>query len=131
MKQFFLALAIICLFSCSKEQTIQPIDGTWTIIETNSAESGYIEVQTYRPSSEVTLEFGSNGTLIRTGSNPGTAKSPLWEYDKYQLLEKNIIRFYQSAGSKETKAFYTLDGNLFLNYLSMRHGYEEKFLKIK
>jgi hypothetical protein len=105
--------------------------GTWTIVETNSAENGFIEVQIYPPSSEVTLEFGSNGTLLRTGSNPGTAKSPLWEYDKYQVLEKNIIRFYQSAGGKEVKAFYTLDGNLFLNYLAMRHGYEEKFLKIK
>ncbi|RYF81424.1 MAG: hypothetical protein EON98_12395 [Chitinophagaceae bacterium] len=131
MKRLILALAIVCLFSCSKEQTIQPIDGTWTIIETNTAESGYIEVQTYLPSSEVTLEFGSNGMLIRTGSNPGTAKCPLWEYDRYQLLEKNIVRFYQSAGNKEVKAYYTLEGNLFLNYLNMRHGYEEKFQKIK
>jgi len=131
MKQLFICVALIALFSCTRQNLKEPFSGTWTIVETNSAENGFIQLQTYPPSSEVTLKFAGNGTLVRTGTNPGTAKSPLWEYDKYQVLEENIIRFYQSAGSKEMRALYTVDGNLVLNYLAMRHGYEETFLKIK
>ena len=131
MKHFFFALAIACLFSCSKEQTIQPIDGTWTIIETNAGTGYGVQVQTYAPSSETTVQFAANGQLIVTGTNPGQAMSPLWEFDRYELLPDQIIRFYQSNGQEEMKAFMTLDGNLFLNYLSARCEFEEKYIRLK
>ena len=131
MKQLLLLFAMTTLFGCTKERISQPPPGTWTIVETNDVSAGYVQIQTYVPSTEVTLEFGNAGNLILTGSNPGVAKSPLWEYDKYQMLEKNIIRFYQSTGNKERQAYYEVEGNLYLNYFDARHGYEEQFLRVK
>jgi hypothetical protein len=130
MKKLFLLLTVICLFSCSKEN-IPSISGIWTIVETNAEIGGGVQVQTYPPSSEVTMEFGANGQLILTGTNPGRAMSPLWDYDRYEVLPDQVIRFYKSFNGEEMKAFFTVEGDLFLNYLTVRCGYEEKFLRLK
>ena len=131
MKQLLLFFAIAILFGCTKENISEPPAGTWTIIETNLEEAGGIQIQTYSPSSEITLEFGKNGNLLLSGANPGNAMSPLWEYDSYQILEDDIIRFYQRTGNKEVQAYFSIEGNLYLNYLNLRCPYEEEFLKIK
>jgi hypothetical protein len=130
MKKIFLLLAVVCLFSCSKEN-IPSINGTWTIVESNIGTGSGYTVQTYSPSSEVTIEFGQNGKLLLTGTNPGTAMSPLWEFDNYELKANHMIIFSQSSGAKEMEAFYTLDGHLFLNYTWARCGYEERFVRVK
>jgi len=131
MKQLFAFLAIVILFGCTKENHSDLLSGTWTIVETNIEDAGGIQVQSYPPSSEITLEFGINGSLILTGANPGNAMSPLWEYDSYQMLEDNVVRFYQRSGNKEVQAYFSIEGNLFLNYLNLRCPYEEQFLKVK
>ena len=131
MKQLLLFLAITILFGCTKEKISEPPAGTWTIVETNLEDAGGIQFQTYAPSSEMNLEFGENGKLVLSGVNPGNAMSQLWEYDSYQLLEDEIIRFYQRNGSKEVQAYFSIEGNLYLNYLNLRCPYEEEFLKIK
>lgn len=131
MKQLLTFLAAAILFGCSKEKISSPPTGTWTIIETNLEDAGGIQVQTYTPSSEISLEFGAKGDLVLTGANPGNAMSPLWEYDSYQMLEDDVIRFYQRAGNKEVQAYFSIEGDLFLNYLNLRCPYEEKFLRIK
>ena len=131
MKKLVLLFWVAALLSnCTKEKIIEPISGTWTIVETNDARAGYIQVKTYAPSSEITLQFGENNNLILTGNNPGVAESPLWEFDKYQVLQGNFVKLYQSTGSKQMKVYYEIEGNLFLNYPD-RHGYEEKFLRIR
>ncbi len=131
MKQlcFFIALAFV--FSCTKEKFSEPVAGTWTIIQSNIGTGSGSMVQSYTPSSEITIEFGANSNLVLTGSNPGLATSPLWKYNKYQLLPGNKIRFFQSSGADEMEAFVTVDGQLYLDYLWARCGYQEKFLKIK
>lgn len=131
MKPLFLCLALFSLFSCSKEKITQTIPGTWTIIESNIGTGTGFNVQAYSPASEITLEFGSGGILLLTGSRPGTAMSPLWEYDRYEIKLGNIIRFFQSGGIKQMQAYYSLNNELYLNYTWARCGYEEKFLKIK
>lgn len=131
MKKLILLFWASALFlSCTKEKITDAISGTWTIVETNDARTGYIQVKTYTPSSEITLQFGDNGNLVLTGSNPGVAESPLWEFDKYQVLPGNFVKLYQSVGNKEMKVFYEIEGSLFLSYPDW-HGYEEKFLRIK
>lgn len=131
MKQLFLLLAIACLFSCSKEKIVETISGTWTIVETNTDASGIVQVQTYAPSSEFTMEFGPEGRLILTGANPGQAMSPLWGFDRYEVLPGNMLRFFQSNGTQEIKAYFTINGELFLNHLSTRCAFEERFVRIK
>lgn len=131
MKQLFLLLAIACLFSCTKEKIVETVSGTWTIVETNTDAGGIVQVQTYAPTSEFTVEFAPNGQLILTGANPGQAASPLWNYDRYEVLPDNIIRFFKSTGNEEIKAYFTINGELFLNHLSTRCAHEEKFTKIK
>jgi hypothetical protein len=131
MKQLFLLLAIVCLFSCTKEKIVETVSGTWTIVETNTDASGIVQVQTYAPTSEFTIEFGANGQLILTGANPGQAMSPLWGFDRYEVLPGNMIRFSQSNGSQEIEAYFTINGELFLNHLSTRCAHEEKFVRVK
>lgn len=131
MKTILLCVAMLTLFSCSKENLDKTIPGSWTIVETNIGDGSGYAIQTYTPSSEITIEFGAGGQLMLTGSNPGTAMSPLWEYDRYQIRKDNTIRFYQSTGSKEMEAYYSVEGNLFLNYLWARCGYEEQFLRVR
>ena len=131
MKTLLLCVVFLTLFSCSKEKLDQTIPGTWTIVESNIGDGTGYTIQTYPPSSEITLEFGPSGQLLLTGTNPGTAMSPLWEYDRYEIRKDNTIHFYQSTGSKEMEAYYSLDGHLFLNYLRARCGYEERFLRVK
>lgn len=132
MKQLLLLAAVVSVFGCAKEQIVQTIPGTWTIVETNDGSIGMgYRVQTYSPSTEITLQFGNDGSLILSGSNPGVANSPLWEYDRYEIAENHIIRFYQSNGRKQKKAYYEIEGSLFLNYVDNRHGYEERFLRIR
>jgi hypothetical protein len=104
MKRLTVFLAIICLFSCTKEKIVESVSGTWTIVETNSDATGIIQVQSYAPSSEFTVEFGANGQLNLSGANPGQAMSPLWGYNRYEVLPGNIIRFFKSTGSEEIKA---------------------------
>ena len=131
MKQLLTFFAITILLGCTKEKISEPPTGTWTIIETNLEDAGGIQIQTYTPSSEVTLEFGNNGSLMLSGANPGNAMSPLWEYDSYQMLEDDIVRFYQRHGNKEAQAYFSIEGNLYLNYLNLRCPYEEEFLRVK
>ncbi|HUC81727.1 MAG TPA: hypothetical protein VMR70_12480 [Flavisolibacter sp.] len=133
MKQLFLLVAAICLFSCYKEKKpiLETVSGTWTIVETSTDASGIVQVQTYLPSSEFTMEFAPGGQLVLTGANPGQAASPLWNYDRYQVLPENMIRFYQSTGTQEIKAYFTVNGELFLNHLSTRCAHEEKFVRLK
>lgn len=101
------------------------------MVETNTDTGGAIQVQTFAPSSEITLEFRPGGQLLVSGPNSLQAMSPLWQYNRYQLLNDNIIRFYQTGGSSETRAYFTLNGDLYLNYLHVRCPYKEKFLKIR
>ena len=133
MKQLLLLAAVVSFFGCTKEKIIESIPGTWTIIETNDGDTGGagFKIQTYSPSSEISLHFGENGDLQLEGSNPGKANSPLWHYDRYELLEGHTIRFYQSSGNKQQKAYFEIEGDLYLNYINSRHGYEEKFLRVK
>ncbi|HVF96601.1 MAG TPA: hypothetical protein VM871_04740 [Flavisolibacter sp.] len=131
MRKLLPLLTFLFLLGCSKEKFPQTIPGTWTIIESNIGTGTGYTVQTYAPSSETTIEFASNGTLVLTGINPGTAMSPLWEFDRYEIEPDNKIRFYQTSGGKEMEAFFTLNGELYLNYLWARCGYEEKFLKLR
>jgi hypothetical protein len=131
MKQLLTFFAITILFGCTKEKISEPPTGTWTIVKTDLGDAGGIQIQTFTPSSEITLEFGKNGSLLLTGANPGNALSPLWEYDSYQILEDDIIRFYQRYGNKEVQAYFSIEGNLYLNYLHLRCPYEEEFLRIK
>ena len=79
MKQLLLLAAVVSFFGCTKEKIIEPIPGTWTIVETNDGGTGAgIRIQTYSPTSEISLHFGENGNLQLEGSNPGRANSPLW-----------------------------------------------------
>lgn len=131
MKRLFYSLVVILLFSCTKENVPSTIDGTWAIVESNIGNGTGIEVMQYTPSSELTLQFAENNTLVLAGANPGTAQSPLWQYDRYQLLPNSMIRFFQSYGPQEMKAHYTIEGELFLNYPWARCGHEEKFVRVK
>lgn len=131
MKRFVTCLALLALFSCTKEKRPSLPSGSWTIVESNIGTGTGFVVQTYQPSSELTVEFGADGKLLLTGNNPGTANSPLWEFDRYEMKPNNHMRFYQSGGSKEMEAFATVNGELHLNYLQTTCGYEEKFLRVK
>lgn len=131
MKRLLYSLVLILLFSCTKEQVPATIDGTWTIVESNIGTGSGVEVHRYAASSEITLQFAPNNVLTLTGANPGAARSPLWEFDKYEIRENSMIRFFQSSGTLEMTAHYTIEGQLFLNYTWARCGYEEKFVRIK
>src|SRR4051812_47885448 len=112
MKLLSLSIALFVLSACTKEKISPTIPGTWTIVESNIGTGTGYSVQTYLPSSEITLEFMPNGNLSVSGNNPGTAMSPLCEFDKYKITADNKVRFFQSAGTKEMEAFYTLNGDL-------------------
>lgn len=131
MKKILPIWTLVFLFSCTKEKTSVNIPGTWAIVESNIGTGTGYTVQTYLPSSEFTVEFRPDNGLRLVGTNPGTANSPLWQFDRYAMLADDKIRFYQSAGNEEMEAFITLNGELYLNYLWARCGYEEKFLKVK
>lgn len=131
MQKLTLLATIFFLFGCAKENIALVPSGTWTIVETAAGTGTSVQLQTYSPTSEITLEFAPGGRLVLTGANPGQAMSPLWEYDRYEIQADNIIRFFHTNGSREMKAYLTLNNELYLNYLWARCGYEEKFVKVK
>jgi hypothetical protein len=131
MKRLIYSLVLIFLFSCTKEEAPAFIDGTWTIVESNIGTGTGVEVYTYTPSSDITVRFEPNNLLVLTGANPGDARSPLWQYDRYEIRENSMIRFYQSNGREVMVAHYTIDGHLYLNYPWARCGHEEKFVRVK
>ncbi|HEY0354790.1 MAG TPA: hypothetical protein VGC29_01220 [Flavisolibacter sp.] len=128
MKQILLCFLVIIGISCTKEKSAS-IKGEWTIVETNAGTGYGWNTLNYQAGSDISIEFRSSGDFIVSGPKPGASNSKLWDYNKYELLADQSIRFYHTDTGKEMTANFEIVNGLQLHYSWARCGYSEKFVR--
>ena len=122
MKRIVLVLVIFSVLSCTKEQVPPTIVGTWTLTEINSGNTSSIQLF----GNEVSVEFKKEGNFEILG--PKSNYTFLQDFDKYELVNMDRIRFFNTASSNELFAFFQVSNTLSFAY-EIRCPYEEKFMR--
>ena len=128
MKYVYL-LYVLFLLSCQKEKREPQLVGKWTLIERLAGTGGGFITTTYSPLSEMSIQFLSDGTFTLTNHNGQIPSLTLSDFDRYQVLSTDKIRFYHSASGAEMDIYYDLTTQLRLDYPA-RCGFSETMLSV-
>lgn len=123
MKRIALFFVILSSISCTKEKDLNTITGTWSLSEitSGSPSSSVLLSQT-----ELAVQFTDKDSLIILG--PKANYTYLANFNKYEIVSDNRIRFFNTNTQDELFADYIIDKNLSLSY-QVRCLYEEKFTR--
>ena len=121
MKRIALLFVILSVFSCTKEKE-NSIVGTWTLSEINSANTSSVLLSR----TELSVQFTDEDSLVILGPKPNYTY--LEDFNRYELIGNDRIRFFNTATQDELFADYSLDKTLSLSY-EVRCPYEEKFIR--
>jgi hypothetical protein len=122
MKRITPLLVILFLLSCTKEQVPDSLTGTWTLTQINSGDTSLVRLY----GTEFSVQFKEKDSLFILGPEPNY--SFLQDYDRYQVIGKDSIRFFNSITGNELFASFYIDKTLSLSY-QLRCPYEEKFIR--
>lgn len=123
MKRIALFFVILSSIGCTKEKDLNTITGTWSLSEitSGSPSSSVLLSQT-----ELAVQFTDKDSLIILG--PKANYTYLANFNKYEIVSDNRIRFFNTNTQDELFADYIIDKNLSLSY-QVRCLYEEKFTR--
>ncbi len=113
---------MVSALSCTKDQVPDTIVGEWTLTEINSGDASSIKLF----GNEVSVEFKEEGKFEIIG--PKSNYTFLQDFNKYELISTDRIRFFNSATSNELYASFQV-GNALSIFYELRCPYEEKFMR--
>ena len=122
MKRNILLLALFFTFGCTKEKAPNSVLGTWTLTQINSGGISTIYLTGY----ELSVEFKPDGHFDILGPKPNYTF--LQEYNRYETLGIDRIRFFDSTSNEQLFAVFHVDKTLSLSY-EVRCPYEERFTR--
>lgn len=122
MKRITAALALLLLISCTKEKESSSIVGSWRLTQIKSGDSSTI----YLSGTELSVEFKQDGRFDILGPKPNYTF--LEDFNRYETLNNERIRFFDSTSTGELFASFYVDKTLSLSY-EVRCPYEEKFTR--
>lgn len=123
MKRIVSLMLILSLISCTKEKDLNSLTGTWTLSE---IDSGYPSSSVLLSRTELSIEFTKNDSIAILGPKPNY--SFLQDFNQYQVLGNDRIRFFNTNTQDELFAVFRVDKTLSLSY-EVRCPYEEKFIR--
>jgi hypothetical protein len=122
MKQIALLFVIITIFSCTKEKDSNSIVGAWTLTQINSGNISSVLLS----GTELSIQFTDKDSLIILG--PKSNYTFLQDYNRYEIINYERIRFFNTSTSDELFATFSVNKTLSLSY-EVRCPYEEKFIR--
>lgn len=122
MKRIALLFVILGTISCTKEKQPDSIVGEWALSQINSANSSSVLLS----QTELSVRFTLKDSLIIVGPKPNYTY--LENFDKYEIVSSDRIRFFNTTTQDELFANYSIDKTLSLSY-QVRCPYEEKFTR--
>jgi hypothetical protein len=122
MKRIIAAMVLLCLVSCTKEKTSKSIVGSWGLTQIYSGDTSRI----YLLGSELSINFKADGHLDILG--PKTGYTFLQDHNRYEIVDEDRVRFYDSTGTNELFARFQVDKTLSLLY-ELRCPYQETFTR--
>lgn len=124
MKRVLFLLVVLLSISCTKEKEPgSSLTGTWTLSEIYSGPP-YSSVLLSR--TEFSVQFTEKDSVIILGPKPNY--SFLQDFNKYEIVNGNRIRFFNTNTPDELFAGFSVDKTLSLFY-EVRCPYEEKFIR--
>jgi len=122
MKRIFPFLLILLLISCTKEQDLNSLTGTWTLTQINSGDTSTVRLY----GTEFSVQFKEKDSLFILGPKPNY--SFLQDFDRYEVIGNDRIRFFNSITGDELFAGFHIKKTLSLSY-EVRCPYEEEFIR--
>ena len=122
MKRLILLLALISIIGCTKEKQADSLLGSWRLMQINSGDTSTV----YLTGTEFSVDFKPDGRFDILGPKPNY--SFLQDYNRYETMSFDRIRFYDSTSTEELFANFQIDNSLSLSY-EFRCPYEEKFTR--
>jgi len=122
MKRNLVILALFAIIGCTKEIEQNSLVGSWRLTQINSGDSSTI----YLSGTELSVEFKPDGHFDILGPKPNYTF--LQDFNRYETLSYDRIRFFDSTSTAELFANFHLDKTLSLSYV-LRCPYEEKFTR--
>lgn len=122
MKRIALLFVILSVISCTKEKQPDSIVGEWALSQINSANNSSVLLS----QTELSVRFTLKDSLIILGPKPNYTY--LENFDKYEIVSSDRIRFFNTTTQDELFANYSIDKTLSLSY-QVRCPYEEKFTR--
>jgi hypothetical protein len=122
MKRIVPFLVLVLLIGCTKEQEPNSLTGTWTLTQINSGDTSSVILY----GTEFSVQFKEKDSLFILGPKPNY--SFLQDYNQYEVIGTNRIRFFNLTTGDELFAGFHIDKTLSLSY-EVRCPYEEKFIR--
>jgi hypothetical protein len=122
MKRIVPFLLLVLLIGCTKEQEPNSLTGTWTLTQINSGDTSSVILY----GTEFSVQFKEKDSLFILGPKPNY--SFLQDYNQYEVIGTNRIRFFNLTTGDELFAGFHIDKTLSLSY-EVRCPYEEKFIR--
>jgi hypothetical protein len=120
MKRIIWLLVILSSLSCTKEKGPDSIIGKWNLTEITTGPSIFLS------GTELSVEFKEDGDLLILG--PKSNYTSLQDFNQYEMVGVDRIRFFNKNNQEELFAVYSLDKTLSLLY-EVRCLYQEKFTR--
>ena len=109
MKRIIPFLALLFLISCTKEQEPNSLTGIWTLTQINSGDTSSVILY----GTEFSVQFKEKDSLFILGPKPNY--SFLQDYDRYEIIGSERIRFINSVNGDELFAGFHVDKTLSLS----------------
>ena len=122
MKAIIGALLVLCLVSCTKESDTNSIVGAWRLTQITTVDTSTVYLQ----GNELSVEFRPDGRIDILGPKPNYTF--LQDYNKYETLSDDRIRFFDSTSNHQLFATFRLGNTLSILY-EVRCAYEETFTR--
>jgi hypothetical protein len=122
MKRLTLLLALFSIIGCTKEKKADSLLGSWRLMQINSGDTSTV----YLTGTEFSVDFKSDGRFDILGPKPNY--SFLQDFNRYETVSFDRIRFYDSTSTEELFANFQIHNSLSLSY-EFRCPYEEKFTR--
>jgi len=131
MRTIIYLLLLVSFIGCKKENPSElQLTGVWLFKESRYS-SGYLpNIVKANPVYPVSLAFKGNGTFSITKLPYITSlQVKLQEFDRYQALPDNEVRFYNTTNGEEITYKFVLDQELEIYHPGCREGCSDFFVR--
>jgi hypothetical protein len=122
MKRIIAAMVLLALVSCTKEKNTNSLIGSWRLTQIYSGDTSVV----YLLGTELSIDFKGDGRVDILGPKPNYTF--LQDYNKYETVGDDRVRFYDSTSNNELFARFRVDKTLSLLY-ELRCPYQETFTR--
>jgi hypothetical protein len=122
MKRIIAAMVLLALVSCTKEKNANSIVGSWRLTQIYSGDTSVV----YLMGTELSIDFKEDGRVDILGPKPNYTF--LQDFNKYETVGDDRVRFYDSTSNNELFARFRVDKTLSLLY-ELRCPYQETFTR--